>query len=62
METLDIESANEQKMQRISDLLEELLLDTALSVLYKLSEYRQGREITAICYKSSCPSRDQIPF
>ena len=62
MVTIDIEDLNEQKMQRIAAMLEQLLLDTALSVLDKLSEQQKGQELTSICYKSGCPSRDQIPF
>jgi hypothetical protein len=49
------------KMQRIETLLEQALLDTALAVLYTLSE-KQKRLRESICFKTDCPMRDDILF
>ncbi len=62
METLEIEDGNDEKIQRIAVMLEQLLLDTALSVLDRLSQQFNGQEQASLCYKTSCPSRDDIPF
>ena len=61
MTPLDIETINELKTQRIEKLLEQVLLDTVLSTLYKLAEI-QKQKPRSVCYKSDCPARDEIPF
>ena len=49
------------KLQRIETLVEQTLLDTALSVLSSLSE-KQMRLRESICFKTDCPMRDDIMF
>jgi hypothetical protein len=61
MENLDPQTIKELKVQRITDLIEQLLIDTALSVLYRLAENRKLRP-PVICYKKDCHMRDNIPF
>ncbi|NCC77815.1 MAG: hypothetical protein EOM08_15455 [Clostridia bacterium] len=58
---LDEETTKELKMQRITDLIEQVLTDTALAVLYRLADNRKLRP-PVICYKDHCPMRDNIPF
>lgn len=58
---LDEETTKELKMQRITDLIEQVLTDTALAVLYRLADNRKLRP-PVICYKQDCPMRDNIPF
>ena len=58
---LDEETTKELKMQRITDLIEQVLTDTALAVLYRLADNRKLRPLV-ICYKQDCPMRDNIPF
>lgn len=56
----DTEDINEQKINRIAELLEQVLIDVALSALYRLCHnHKNSRHI---CYKSDCPMRDDIPF
>ncbi|MFZ0725258.1 MAG: hypothetical protein WAM61_05670 [Desulfobacterales bacterium] len=57
----DTEDFSEQKLERIETMIEDLALDTLLSVLYKISEKRKQLP-QVICYKSDCPLRDDIPF
>jgi len=61
MEKLDQETIKELKTQLITDLIEQVLTDTALTVLYRLAENRKLRP-PVICYKDNCPLRDNIPF
>ena len=61
MEKLDHETIKELKVQLITDLIEQVLTDTALAVLYRLAENRKLRP-PVICYKNNCPMRDNIPF
>ena len=61
MKSLDADTIKELKTQRITDLIEQVLIDTALAVLYRLSENRKLQP-PVICYKDDCPSRDNIPF
>jgi hypothetical protein len=61
MEKLDQETIKELKTQLITDLIEQVLTDTALAVLYRLAENRKLRP-PVICYKDNCPLRDNIPF
>jgi hypothetical protein len=58
---LDEETIKDLKTQRITDLFEQVLTDTALAVLYRLSDNRKLRP-PVICYKHDCPLRDDIPF
>jgi hypothetical protein len=61
MEKLDQETIKELKTELITDLIEQVLTDTALAVLYRLAENRKLRP-PVICYKDNCPMRDNIPF
>ncbi|MGB8720651.1 MAG: hypothetical protein WCD46_15200 [Desulfobacterales bacterium] len=61
MEKLDQETIKELKVQLITDLIEQVLTDTAMAVLYRLAENRKLRP-PVICYKDNCPMRDNIPF
>ena len=58
----DTEDFSEQKLERIETMIEDLALDTVLSVLYRISEKRKQLPGKVICYKSDCPLRDDIPF
>ena len=55
----DDDDIKEQKINRIAELLEQVLIDTALAVLLQLHphDYRNH-----ICYKPDCRLRDNIPF
>ena len=65
MNAPQVERALEERMDRIGQLLEELVLDTVIGVLGKVSErsqifanhYRQWN-----CYRTGCKDRDDIPF
>jgi hypothetical protein len=61
MEPLDHQTIKDLKTQRITDLIEQVLTDTALAVLYRLAENRKLCP-SVICYKHDCPLRDDIPF
>jgi hypothetical protein len=61
MENLDSETIKNLKTQLIADLIQQVLTDTALSVLYRLADNRKLRP-PLICYKNDCPMRDNIPF
>lgn len=61
MESLDPNTIKELKAQRITDLIEQVLIDTALAVLYRLAENRKLQP-PVMCYKDDCPMRDNIPF
>jgi len=58
---IDEETTKELKMQRITDLIEQVLTDTALAVLYRLADNRKLRP-PVICYQKDCSMRDNIPF
>ena len=55
----DDDDIKEQKINRIAELFEQVLIDTALSVLHQLHPHDYGKNI---CYKADCPLRDNIPF
>jgi len=65
MPSLQSEQAIEEKMGTIEEILEQIILDTFISVLIKLSErnelfakqYRPWK-----CYRTDCEKRDNIPF
>lgn len=59
MKNTDDDDINEQKLNRIAELFEQVLIDTALSVLYQLHPHDYRKHI---CYKSDCRQRDNIPF
>lgn len=61
MPPLDAETIKDLKSQQSMALLEQLLTDTVLNVLYRLAE-RQKQLPQLICYKSDCLLRDEIPF
>ncbi len=61
MDNLDPQTIKELKIQRITDLIEQVLIDTALSVLYRLAENKKLRP-PVLCYKDDCQMRDNIPF
>ena len=61
MSDLDDETIKELKSQKVADLLEEILTDAALAVLSRLAQ-QQKLQPSMICYKTDCPSRDDIPF
>jgi hypothetical protein len=61
MENLDPETIKNLKTQRITELIEQVLTDTTLAVLYRLADNRKLRP-PVICYKNDCPMRDNIPF
>jgi hypothetical protein len=58
---MDEETIKNLKTQRITDLIEQVLIDTALAVLYRLADNRKLRP-PVLCYKDDCPMRDNIPF
>ena len=61
MTLLDTHAFNEQKMDRIQAMLEQIVLDTVLSVLDKITE-KNDQAPQCVCYKSDCLMRDNIPF
>ena len=61
MRFLNTEDFSEQKLERIEAMIEDLALDTVLSIVYRISEKRKQLP-QVICYKSDCPLRDDIPF
>ena len=61
MENLDPQTIKELKVQRITDLIVQVLIDTALSVLHRLPENRKLRPPVS-WYKDDCQMRDNIPF
>ena len=61
MPFLEIEEITEQKISNIENMLEQLILDSLLAALRKIYDnHEQTRQ--AICYKTNCPMRDDIPF
>jgi len=61
MKTLDAETVKDLKSEKLADLLEEILIDTALDILNRLAQRYNGQSLT-VCYRTDCPSRDNIPF
>ncbi len=55
----DDDDIKEQKINRIAELFEQVLIDTALSVLHRLQPNDHRKHI---CYSSDCKRRDNIPF
>ena len=65
MPSLETKQAIEEKMNTIEEVLEELLLDTIISVLLKISERNQvlvKQYRPWNCYRTDCEKRDDIPF
>ena len=65
MQSNKIELVLEEKMDRVMELLEELVLDAALEMLVKITD--RNREFTSQrkqwnCYRSNCKQRNEIPF
>ena len=65
MNTNKAELVLEEKMDRVMELLEELVLDAALEMLVKITD--RNREFTSQskqwnCYRSNCKQRNEIPF
>jgi hypothetical protein len=61
MTTMDSETVKDLKSEKLADLLEEVLINTALDILLQVSRRYEGKALM-ICYRSDCPSRDNIPF
>ena len=61
MEHLDHQTINDLKTQRITDLIDQVVTDTALAVLNRLADKKKHCS-RVICYKHDCPLRDDIPF
>ena len=65
MNTNKAELVLEEKMDRVMELLEELVLDAVLEMLVKVSD--RNREFASHdqhwnCYRSDCKQRTEIPF
>ena len=65
MNSPKVELVLEEKMDRIMELLEELVLDAVLEMLGKISD--RNREFASQdqhwnCYRSDCKQRNEIPF
>jgi hypothetical protein len=65
MNTKKTELVLEEKMDRVMELLEELVLDAVLEMLVKVSD--RNREFASHdqhwnCYRSDCKQRNEIPF
>jgi len=65
MNTNKTELVLEEKMDRVMELLEELVLDAVLEMLVKVSD--RNREFASHgqhwnCYRSDCKQRNEIPF
>ena len=58
---MDEETIKDLKTQRMTDLIEQVLIDTALVVLHRLADNRKPHP-SGICYKEDCSMRDNIPF
>ncbi len=61
MKSFEAEEISAQKMGRLEDMIEQLVFDTLIAVLYKIDE-NQAQARQTIRYKSDCPLRDNIPF
>jgi hypothetical protein len=44
----------------VKSLLEQVIIDAFISVLNQLTQ-EQGQRPMAVCYRYSCPNRDEIP-
>jgi hypothetical protein len=65
MQAPQAEQAIEEKMDRIEEILEELVLDAVISVLIKASDRNQlfaKNYRPWNCYRTDCNQRDDIPF
>lgn len=65
MKSNKIEFVLEEKMDRVMEMLEELVLDAVLEMLVKISD--RNREFASQgkhwnCYRSDCNQRNEIPF
>ena len=65
MKSNQTELVLEEKMDRVMELLEELVLDAALEMLVKITD--RNREFASNnqhlnCYRSDCKQRNEIPF
>jgi len=65
MKSNQTELVLEEKMDRVMELLEELVLEAVLEMLNKISDRNrefasQGRHWN--CYRSDCKQRNEIPF
>ena len=56
----DHEYIREQKINRLAELLEQVLVNIALSVLHQVRCHHDYCD--HICYKLDCPKRNGIPF
>jgi hypothetical protein len=57
--------AIKEKMERIKEILQELLLDALITALTKVVQHNQvsAKEDQAWkCYRTDCDQRDNIPF
>jgi len=50
-----------QMMDRIEELLEQVILETFLKVLFNLSEMKINSP-PPVCFKSNCSAREYNPF
>ncbi|BBO87612.1 hypothetical protein [Desulfosarcina ovata] len=50
-----------QLTERIEELIERLLLETAFDFLNRMLENKKNIR-TPVCYRSDCHGRDKIPF
>ena len=65
MPSSQAEQAIEEKMDRIEEILEELVLDAIISVLIKVCDRNQlfaNLYRRQTCYRTDCNQRDDIPF
>ena len=65
MKSNKIELVLEEKMDRVMEMLEELVLEAVLEMLAKISD--RNREFASQsrhwnCYRSDCNQRNEIPF
>ena len=65
MKSNKIEFVLEEKMDRVMEMLEELVLDAVLEMLVKISD--RNREFVSQskqwnCFRSNCKQRNEIPF
>jgi hypothetical protein len=65
MQSPQAEQAIEEKMDSIEEILEEIVLDTVISLLIKVCERNQvfaKHYRRCNCYRTDCKQRDDIPF
>lgn len=58
---MDSETVKDLKSEKLADLLEQVLINTALDILFRIAQRHEGQSLMA-CYRSDCPCRDNIPF